>query len=79
MLEIKIILHPASGGPSREIGAMQITQVKQIEDNLRDYAVSAWHQPMATRGRLLQYAAVYDHDRTGSPWDLVRKAIAGLR
>jgi len=79
MLEVRIILHPASGGPSREIGNMHIIQVAQSADNLRDYSVRAWYQPLKRREPEREYAAVHDHDRTGSPWDLVRKAIAGLR
>lgn len=76
-LEVKLIVHGHAG--SIEVGNMFIQQVAQGEGNLRDYEVSGWHQPMATRGRLMGGGLVLAHDRVQEPvWQLVAKAIGAM-
>lgn len=80
MLEVKVLLHPASGGRPTEIANMEITQVAQGEGDLRDYAVKGWVQPMTARGKLFTYGGVDGHDRVKEPvWSLVLKAITAMR
>lgn len=78
MLEVKVLLHPASGGKPSELANMEITQVAQHEGNLRDYHVKYWWQPPVLRGRLFKFATVERHDRTEHVHALVRKAIEAI-
>ncbi len=78
MLEIKVLLHPASGGKPSELANMEITQVDRREGNLRDYHVKYWWQPMGGTRRLFKFADVEAHDRTEQVHALIRKAIEAI-
>lgn len=80
-LEVKVILHPASGGPSREVANARITQVDKHEGAIRDYAVTAGRIPLGgdLDDMITTMTVVHGHDRELPVWRLLIRALEKLR
>ncbi len=75
MLEVKVILHHAVTGEVREIANMRIVNDGSGDALVGNYYVAAWRE----RGDVKEGAAVRGHERSMSVWQLIHKAIRGLR
>lgn len=66
-------------GGTKPVAGVVITQVATGVGTRRNYRVEAWRRAMRTEERIEQATIIVDHDRELPVWELIRKALEGLK